>query len=237
MPNVSIQELMGVLQKSGLPLGGGADMQGVLPTLQKSAIGGVVQGQDTQVAALKQRHRQALDQIAAMDQKLHGVYGDPTSPLFIKNPLAREKITAGAANTGYDIAGKEAKKVQNRQAELEQTTDDAVKLYNELTREQIRLEKEAKKGAKGTGTIKLTKDQKLAGFQDATAANYFSKIKEANFKRDWVQNILSGKAKIPENGYSIKEIQKRYEPWVAAHPPKGKKTTTTITGKKREKLY
>src|SRR6185436_10841296 len=143
----------------------------------REQVGGVVAGGDTQMAAIKQKHLAALQQIAAMDQKLGGLYGDPSSPLFIKNPLKREQLKSGASDVGYRAADTYNQEAKNRAGEIEDETKDAIGLYEDLVREQIALEKEAKKAGRGTGggkvkgvasagTIKLTKDQKLAGFQD-----------------------------------------------------------------------
>lgn len=254
--NISLKELQDVIQKSGLPLGSGADMSSIAP-FARSNISDTVYGQDTQLAGIKSKHQSALSQIAAMDQKLGGLYGDPSSPLYIKNPLKRETLKTGAANTGYRAAAGIVTEAKSRTQELESQTDEALRLYKDLAQEQVKLEKEAAKQAKKsgkttkstktvkgastngktttTGKIKLTKDQQLAGFSDADAANYWTKIKETDFKRTWVQNMLEGGA-VPDGGFTIQDVKTNYKSWQKANPPKTKKTTTSKTTK-REPLF
>lgn len=237
MASFSIDELLGVLQKSGLPFGSGEEMKKASP-FAKYPVQEQVFSQDHQIEGIKKGYMDKLAKVAQMDQKLAGVYSNPNSNMFIENPIAREKLRIGAENVGYKEAGDIIQRVPERTKELNDQADQALDVYKELVKEQVATEKELKKkGKKGksSGGIKLTKEQKLAGFQDAAAANYWSKIKETDFKREWIQNILSEAADVPDEGYSIKDIKDRYEPWRKKYEAgKGKKknkssgkTTTT----------
>ncbi len=258
MPNLSLKEITDVLEKSGASFGDSSTMaansMGVGEGVRNTVYG---QGQPILDNA-KKNYLAQLGKIAEMDTKLAGVYGDPTSPLYIERATQRDSATHMADAPNYNAAATHADVYKTKKQELEGSIKETMQVYDELTRLQKSQETEAArntkdearvaagkgryqttatgqqvvvpqyKGKGGTGgTIKLTKGEKLSGFKDASAANYFTKIKEADFKREWEQKILSNKAKPPEEGYSISDVKKRYEAWTKAHPPKTKKATKT----------
>lgn len=239
--NISISELMGALEKSGLPLGDGTSMQQAAP-FGRDAVASQVYGADTQLPQLSQNYRSQLDAIAQMDQKLAGVYGDPSSKLFIEHAGKRENAIFSPRGVANKETNRISTSISNRKKELDSEVDDALSLYNKLVtvqlREEDRVVKEAKdaervkagkgkyinvngkkvvtpvyKGKAGAGSVKLTKEQKLAGFQDSDAANYWSKIKETDFKREWAQNVLDGSWEVPDDGFDIASIKRTYDHW------------------------
>lgn len=219
--NISLQELQTVLEKSGLPMGDSFAMRQAKPGLRQQIAGGFGPSGSDQT---RKRIMAQLDQIAQMDQKLGGVYGDPTSKLFIENPMAREQATYGHRGTGFQEVSRLGNVAEAQDAQREADITEAEQTYNELATAQAALEAEekrlAKKG-KGKGTNKsasggkLTKEQKIAGFKDFDAANYWSKIKEADFKRQWVQGVLQEENSVPDDGFSVEDVQGYYKNWKA----------------------
>lgn len=161
---VGIDELMKSLQKAGVPFGNSAAMQGAQPGLGQ-AIQGQVYGQDTQLPELRSNYMSQLDQIHQMDKKLAGVYGDPSSQLYIENPMNRERVISGASNTGYKAVSGVNSRIKQRKSELDQTVTQALSYYKELTtlqaREEARAEKLAKEAERiSSGKAKYVTDSK-----------------------------------------------------------------------------
>jgi len=217
MANFSINDLTSVLEKSNLPFGDSASMQQSAAIGGRQAISGAAYGQDTQLAGLKSNYESQLAQIASMDQKLATSYGGQQSNLFIEHPLARERIIAGGpARTGYQETRRIAGKYRQRQGDIEDQIDEALKIYKELAKEQADSEKITKKVTKGTkakgkggGTIslgRLTKRERQAGFKDAKAAQYWTEVMPEKGKEFWVSDILQDAIRIPRDGFTIKDV-------------------------------
>jgi hypothetical protein len=144
---VSIHDLLDTLNKAGANTQGSAfDMSQAIPGLKQN-LGNVVQQQDTVIPSLRDNYHSQLSQLAAMDQKLAGVYGDPKSNLFIEHAGARQNAISGAANTGYKAASGIASAAKSRQSELDSQVSDALQLFQQLTSVQTKEEALAKKAA------------------------------------------------------------------------------------------
>lgn len=232
--NIGIDELQKMLEKSGLPMGDSFAMrQGQVGAQQ--ALQGT--GGDHGAGGAMQSYKAKLAQIAQMDQKLAGVYGDPTSPLYIEHAGARDNAASSARGTGMsELSSIE----QRRQAALSQHDADeseAVQLYGqlenaqrELEAEQKRLtkeaEKEAKKAGKGTGkstgtgkgnitTVfgKLTAGEKRLANQvgidtsDTAALSEFFNKSPSGFQKYLADEALDGKVK--QEGWNAKQIKEQ----------------------------
>lgn len=232
---------MSVIQKSGAPLGSSGAIRDAAPFARDAISGSVYNnGGNAQLSGIKSNYAAKLAQIAQMDQKLNSVYGDPTSKLYIENPAHRLNYTTGAQQTGYKAAGDVAQTYKTTQNDLESKTDAALSLYTKLAAVQARAEKAAKKGSGkniGKGTIKLTQNEKIAGFEDANAAKYWTSIKETEFKRQWVQSMLEGYSAggtpIPKGGFTIDDVKANYDSWLKKQP---KKKTSVSGGTKGQSL-
>ena len=255
--NIGIDELQKMLEKSGLPMGDSFVMrQGQVGAQQ--ALQGT--GGDHGAGGAMQSYKAKLAQIAQMDQKLAGVYGDPTSPLYIEHAGARDNAASSARGTGMsELSSIE----QRRQAALSQQDADeseAVQLYGqlenaqrELEAEQKRLTKEAEKAAKkagkGTGTGKgnittvfgkLTAGEKRLANQvgidtsDTAALSEFFNKSPSGFQKYLADEALDGKVKQEGwNAKQIKEQRKKYEQIIAKDKEAkaaAKKKTTTKSG-------
>lgn len=221
---IGINELMDAIKRSGLPFGDALKMRNLPDAALQEGLGGAIRGSNpitSQVPQLRTQYHQQLSKISEMDQKLASVYGDPSSKLYIEHAGARQRAMNPASDLGYKAAGdiqqqavKEQRNVNQQENQQEQDINDAVKNYKQLAAIQVREEKRLKKLGKGKGsggTIKLTKDQKLAGFKDSNAANYWQNIKESEFKKAWVQSILENPQDVPEGGWTIPQIQTVYD--------------------------
>lgn len=215
MANVSYTELMRVLQKTGAPMGDSSAMDAASPALRDS-VSQNVQPDRSRSSGFKSSYMDQIHKIAQMDQKLGNLYSDPTSELYMENPLQREKAMSGARNTYQNAAndlGNESNKAYNDETrEAESTIDDAVSLYKQLTAQQKReeaelkkLQKEADKASKKSGSGKSkdlaqkvadslsrseeTKNQRLdlAGIHNNEAANIFFNAPKA-FQDTWIRD-------------------------------------------------
>jgi hypothetical protein len=249
MAGASLEELMSVLKGAGLPLGGDASsMQDAVPGAQQQ-IQNTVSSQDTVGPGLKSSFHDQLSKIAAMDQQLHGLYNDPSSPLHINDPGKALKLQAGASDTGYKAANFITSAEKANTSQLEKKSSDALGLYSKMIAAQNKEESVAKNRVKddiavasgkkqyvtdstgqkvavstpkgkGSGTAKLTKEQQYAGFEDSTAANYWQQVKETDFKREWAQHMLDGSWQAPKGGFSINDVKKEYDYWKSIQPAK-----------------
>lgn len=239
MANFTINDLMGVLEKSGAKFGDSAAMQSAMPFLKES-VGNTVRSQDPRMGQASQAYRQQLAQIAAMDQKLGSVYGNPQSNLFIEHPLQREKIISRASETGYDQADEIQKESKIVEKEQESTTKDAVDLYKQLEREQYRTEREIEKEKKKVESSnkkvsseakkvikkkeddvkRLQAERKKLGL-DVTdkariykpdAVNVFLNS-PTKFQKEFQRKVQSTPAVFPEAGFSKEDIMKELKEW------------------------
>ena len=248
MPNVSIKTLTEVLEKSGLPFDSGVSMQNTAP-LSRDVIASQVPLPDFGGDELRANFRAQLDKVAQMDKKLSSLYGDPSSPLFIENPLARERLKSTPETTGYKVSSNIAQTYKTREAaaekEQEQIIDEAVSLYNKLAtlqvREEARIAREQKAAARGskksvsqkvadsiTRSEELRK-QKLAltGITDPDAIAVYERA-PTDFQQQWVreyqQALESGEVSPEENFYTAEDIKGAWQAWdEKTKKPKNKK--------------
>lgn len=245
---IGINELMDTLQKSGLPFGNSLQMQQAFPVVQ-DAVSQQVYGRDRQIPQLKQKYHENLSRLAQMDQKLAGVYGDPSSKLYIENPVARQRLQSGASQTGYQQANLIKSQVQDRQSQLDKEVSDTVSLYKQLetmqAREEARQEKQQRlaerQGKKAVTALSKTQkaqqkefDQYLkdtgknitdkAKITDQKARDLFlSKPKE--FQQLWIRHMLEG-GKVPKKGFTEKDIKDNFAQWQKTYHPEKKKKDT-----------
>lgn len=237
MPNVSIKTLTDVLEKSGLPFDSAVNMQNTAP-LSRDVIASQVSLPDFGGDELKTNFRAQLDRIAQMDKKLSSLYGDPSSSLFIENPLARERLKSTPATTGYKVSSNIAQTYQTRKVaaekEQEQIIDEAVSLYSKLAtlqaKEEARIAREQKaatKGAKKSTSQKVAdsvvrsqelRKQKLAltGITDPDAIAVYERA-PVDFQQQWVreyqQAVELGEASPEENFYTADDIKGAWSAW------------------------
>lgn len=254
--NISINELLDVLKKTGAPFDTSGNMANASPFLGEK-VRGQVYGQDTVLPGLKKKYHGQLDQIAQMDQKLGSLYSDPSSNLFIANPVARERLKAGASQTGYQAASGVQSEIKQQTSQLDQEVQDTMSLYTRLQqlqakqeaeteKESKRLESENKKttaaSTKAQTAQKKQVDQYLKDTgQDITnkAQIYNQKARDyflstpSDFQKLWISHVMTGSQKIPKGGFTDKDIKANVDTWkkglgqVSKNPAPSKKKKTT----------
>jgi len=235
MANVSVEELLSTLQKSNLPMDSGLNMQNALPGAEQ-AIGGTIRGSDTIRKDMLGKHMAQLEQVAQMDAKLAGVYGDPSSNLYIENPLAREKVKMGASTTGYNAATAIKSRIKQHDTEIESEISDALQLYKQLTTVQLREEKsddaEGKKNAK-----EIEKERKKLGITigeqagivvngeyDPDALELYL-TSPVDFQNYLIRDLESmPEEQRPDKGFTYNEIKVWLKGWQDKFKPKAKTT-------------
>lgn len=238
---VAISELMKAIQKSGLPLADPIKMRQALPGAEQ-AIGGQMQS-NPQLDQLKANFRAQLDRVAQMDQRLAGVYGDPSSKLYIENPMKRQALQSGAASTGFQAVNMAKSQAKGQEKEIESNIKDAVSLYKDLIAEekaQAKGKKTAGNKTKG-GKAKINdlKDEIRNGvgdsiyIYDADAMDFFSGT-SAKFQNDWIKKAQEGrlrtpggKRKLPGQGYTKEDIKKLYDKYRESFKAPSKPKTNT----------
>lgn len=231
MANIGLQELLRVLEKSGVQSGSSYEMGQQAPFVG-GQIRQTVQGEDTQMSGLRNNFMAQLAQIAAMDQKLGGVYGDPSSKLFIEHPLQREKARSGARETGYKAAGAIKTKQKQVESELEQKASQAESLFGKLTTakgkeeaETRRIEREAKRGVTSAGKTERTisgygeitkgqlQEMNQAGVntRDAKSVSEWFKKTPANVRNYIIDEVIDGKMKPVKTAAEIKKARQKAE--------------------------
>jgi len=130
--NVSVSELRDVLQKAGLPFGNKEEMQEALP-FAPEMIEPTVRGQyQPAFTQLRGKYQQGLKQIADLDAKLAGIYGNPTSPYYIERPTSRESLIGRAQGLGYKGLESIGEKMGGLESEIESKTSQAESYYRSL---------------------------------------------------------------------------------------------------------
>lgn len=245
---VSMEELLSVLKKTGLPLDDSTAM-GQAAMGGRDAIRTAVGG--GQVDAMKQQYLQKIQQIAQMDQKLSGVYADPSSPLYIENAARRESAIYGRRSTENKQLGDKAQDISEEQKRLEQETDDALTLYKQLTsetkKEEVRIEKEskAKEKAAKKSTAAADKEQKRletvlglkilkdAKINDPAAGDLFLHTPK-KFQQLWIRSMQRGGTE-PANGFTRDDVQANLESWQKTNKETGA-TKSVPSASKSSKL-
>lgn len=160
--SVSLDELQGLIQKT----------QGKAEEAQ-----GAYGAAGAQSFRLKNQRSQQLAQIAAMDQKLQGVYSDPSSKLYIEHAGSRENAAyghRGALTNAVEGMDRQANQYDNeaerKRKEAEGLYADLDDLYKSLKDEQTKATKKTGTTSKGTGTVspsfgKLTAAEKRIAHQ------------------------------------------------------------------------
>lgn len=208
--NLSIQEMMEALQKSGASTGSSYNMGMDRLNVQNNVTNTMTAQANPAIEQNKQAYLAQLAKIAEADKQLAGVYGDPTSPLYIERAGSREKIYSGVANQGYKAAQTPLDVVEQKKKELEANINATLKIYDELTSmqkatevENKRLETEANKPDKvdsGNGEIEITKAQKRE-YQEAGLDVNDRRIRASwdntpdGFKKWFTQERADGKIK------------------------------------------
>lgn len=142
MPNISLEELQKTLEKSGLPFGSSFDMKQAQVGAGQAIRGNVG---DHGAGGFNKGIMAQLDQIAQMDRKLAGTYSDPTSQLYIENPIAREGAIYGHRGTGFKQVGALAESRDDALQAQEDEAREAERLYSDLTSAQAQVEAEQKR--------------------------------------------------------------------------------------------
>lgn len=242
MARISINELVDVLGKSGLPLNDAMGMQNAAPFAQ-DPVRQQVYGQDTQLPGLQNKYRGQLDKIAQLDQQLASTYGDPTSKLYIENPMNRERLKQGASRVSFQGLEDTKQQVKQRTSDLDKDVNDAVSLYGKLVAMQKRIEKQTKgKGkAKKKTSIDMNKqpldwnDKEVEQYKKDTGRNITDKAniydtkardlflsKPSAFQKLWIRHQLeSGEA--PKGGFKPKDIEANFKEWEKTYKPKTEK--------------
>lgn len=249
MADFSVQDMQRVLEKAQAPNGNASAMQQFLPQLQSAVTGAVGTQESPAVAQGKAKYMDQIHQIAAMDQKLAGVYGNPSSPLYIEKGSTRQNLISGAANTGYRAAGNIKSTVQKQRAsDLKDTNAkiaQVVDYYKKLTalqdKEEKLNDKQSKKNltsikkqkteaAKAIGLSTTDADQiSQAGITDHEAINKFLSAPAA-FRKLWIRNMAVGG--VPEGGFTVDDIQKNLDAYNASQ---AKEAAATAALKKKAK--
>lgn len=238
MANISIEELQNTLMKSGLPFGNSMAMNQARPGLRQQISGAVG---DRGANAARQKFHQQLAQIAQMDQKLAGVYGDPSSKLYIENPMSREQAIYSPRDTLMKGVDQTINEVDTAEKARENEISEAEQLYKELEAAQRDIEQEEEKvkretkkagtAAKKAATVKATtvKDKKgntvfelskqqarqvknsKINSQDAKAISEFMNNSPAEFRKYLEDQGINGKIKGQLTANEIKTIRTKWE--------------------------
>lgn len=127
-------------------------LQDALKDLPQPAMGAVDQQAlynerlaDPAIERKRQEYMAKIDQIASMDKKLAGVYGDPSSQLYIENPMARESAIQGARPVTQGVAQTALQDVRGAEKAGVEEVQNVLTLLQQGQQEKARLEKEAKK--------------------------------------------------------------------------------------------
>jgi hypothetical protein len=227
MADYSIFDLNKVLEKANAPTGDAQAMRNFLPNLEPAVRQAVGNQENPAIAAGKQKYMDQIHQLAAMDQKLAGSYGDPASKMYIENPGTREKLITGAASTGYKAAANIKSNVQSLrkadEAQNRRDVSDVVSYYKQLTAVQDREEKKKDKASKSNvADIKKLKAQTAkslgvtvsemdqidqAQIKQQDAIDEFLQAPTA-FKKLWVRHLAQvDSGDIPPEGYTAEDLQ------------------------------
>lgn len=249
MAHIGLSDIESALKKSGLPLGGPADAMRTASPLAPYALDATT----PQAPAPDFGYKQKLDQIASMDKKLAGLYGDPNSGMYIENPMQRQNALSGASNQEYrqagDIAQREQKTQEQQDKQREQLMKESEQYYNALIQIQTREEKALKKAGSKGGSRKTTAIEEMAGFTDPEAAKLWSTTLTADQKRRWLQMVLEGNidpttapgvpvpTEVPEGGFSTKNVLDFYdaEKAVALEKKKAAESQKAVKAQEKEK--
>lgn len=142
---VTVEELKGVLDRAGIPIPS-FDPKDIATANTEQAITGTLRGEaqarsNPLIENMKKQYMSQINKIAEMDMKLSGVYGDPSSKLFLEHPLQRESLRVGAENVGYNAAKGIMSNIESTQEAFERETEDKIKdtisLYNRILQKSV----------------------------------------------------------------------------------------------------
>jgi hypothetical protein len=150
--NLSIQEVMDTLQKSGATGGSAFDMGQNRMGVEQGVTNTLTQQANPAIAKNKANYLAQIGKIAEMDQKLAGVYGDPTSPLYIERASKRDQAANMGEATNYSAANTQVDLYNQKKKTLEDSISQVLSVYDELTSLTKAKEVQDKKKKKGTGT-------------------------------------------------------------------------------------
>jgi len=230
----SLPELQKILEGSGLPFGNSEAMRNS-QLFASQGIESAARQQDTKIPQAVQAYKANLDKIAQMDQKLSGLYGDPTSNLFIEHAGQRESALIGPENVGFQEGNRLQNVRKQAESDLEVKINDALTFYDQLTTEQARLEKEAAKLAKsggGSGGTGGTGGKGKAGSGSSSANTRLADISKVRTQiedglgsiigladRDAVETFLSSSVEFQKA--FIRDVLRAGLPNVLAENPQG----------------
>lgn len=223
--NVSVEELLGVLRKSGLPIGGFPLDQTAMH--QQEQIGNALRGSvspidQKPIEDAKNNYLKNLKRIAQADQKLSVAYSDPNSKLYIEHPLEREQTLARSSSIGYQEQSRLGGEVQNRQQEVAGQEQDQERMITQSINDAVELFGQLNKKVKGTGTGTSKTDKttraevdnfvKEAGLDitqkakiyDEQARKFFLNT-EAGFQKDFIRDVVTSGA-TPEKTVDGKRV-------------------------------
>lgn len=230
MANLSLKEITDVLNKSGAQGGSAFDMgqnqMGVEQGVRSQVYG---QGQPVLDNA-KKNYLAQLGKIAEMDGKLAGVYGDPTSPLYIERASRRDSAVHMAEAPNYSAAETHANIYESKKKELEESIKSTMQVYDEMTRltkaqeaetakqerEQAKTIREGQRIKQGTGKYVTGPDGKKVFVSQTKPADKNIKLTKdqvlAGFKDVTVANFWSKTEKGFRDQWSKKVLSGKATP-------------------------
>lgn len=157
MASVAITELMDVLKKSGLPIGN--TPLGDTAMAQQQQIADTVTSQDSTVNNARQKYMDSINRIAQADNKLRSAYSNPSSSLYMENPLDAERLIQGARGVQGQEAQMEAGNLDQAQRDLDSKIDQAITLFGQLK------SKKTGSGSSGDGKDYLDDQLRKSGIE------------------------------------------------------------------------
>jgi hypothetical protein len=207
MANISLQELQGVLEKTGLPMGNSFQMG----QSKIGARGAIAQQFPQRSGGVRNKIMAQLDSIAKMDQKLSGVYGDPTSSLYIENPMARDSASNIHRGAMFDDVSRLSDTADELDKQRENDIDEVERTYNELTTAEKALEAEERRVETQTKKNKTEAEKQSRVVKTKDGAAFELTKQEARQARNSKVNLNDAKAVSEWKNKSTPEFRKWLE--------------------------
>lgn len=175
---ITIDDLIKTMEKAGIPLNtmtpnNTFKNQSDRMAASRGQVAGAFAGQaptPPHVEKYKKDYMAKIAKIAEMDQKLAGVYSNPSSNLYIEHAGQRDNAIYGArpamegdAQTPINEYNQDVGVYNNQLGEFDQKVKEAESYYDSLIAEQKLAEKQ--KGV-GTGTADLDFDELVASIAE-----------------------------------------------------------------------
>ena len=149
---ITLDDLLKTMQKSGIPMNT-ASAQPVYKTQSdrmEGARGNIPQALQS-LSPSQEKYRQEymnkINKIAEMDQKLAGVYGDPSSNLYIEHAGARENAIYGARPVTEAVAENVIGQYGQDVNQYNKKVSEATQYYDDLIKQQKEAEKQLRSSA------------------------------------------------------------------------------------------